>query len=89
MIEYLNQVTGTSYKANSKTTLRHINARLNEGATLDDFMIVIDNKADDWLGDSKMCGFLRPETLFGTKFESYLNQKPQKHKDRSGYGEAI
>ena len=22
-----------------------------------------------------MCKFLRPETLFGTKFESYLNEK--------------
>ena len=28
----------------------------------------------DWLNDKTMKKYLRPETLFGTKFESYLNQ---------------
>ena len=37
---------------------------------------MVDIKCDEWGKDEKMCKFLRPETLFGTKFESYLNQKP-------------
>jgi hypothetical protein len=35
---------------------------------------VIDNKVIEWKG-SEMAKYIRPETLFGTKFESYLNQK--------------
>ncbi|WP_374718234.1 conserved phage C-terminal domain-containing protein, partial [Neobacillus sp.] len=29
----------------------------------------------EWLYDPVMCKYLRPSTLFGTNFESYLNQK--------------
>ena len=38
------------------------------------FINVIDNMVKEWKGDNKMDRYLRPETLFGTKFESYLNQ---------------
>ena len=48
---------------------------MNQKHTLEEFKIVIDKKTKQWLNDEKMCKFLRPETLFGTKFESYLNQK--------------
>lgn len=75
IIDYLNDACGTRYTATAKATQRLINARFNEGFTLDDFKQVIDIKAAEWLGDAKMNAFLRPETLFGTKFESYLNQK--------------
>ena len=51
-----------------------INARIKEGFTKEDFIKVIDNKVGEWLG-TDMERFLRPETLFGTKFEGYLNQK--------------
>lgn len=78
IISYLNDKAGTGYKANSQATKRKINARLNEGFKLDDFKTVIDNKCSEWLGDSKMSKYLRPETLFGTKFESYLQQGPTK-----------
>ena len=40
--------------------------------TLEDFKTVIDKKYDEWYG-TNMQQYLRPETLFGTKFESYLN----------------
>jgi len=75
IIDYLNEACGTRYTAFAKATQRLINARFNEGFTLEDFKQVIDIKAAEWLGDAKMNAFLRPETLFGTKFESYLNQK--------------
>lgn len=75
IVEYLNAKTGKSFKASSAKTKTVINARLKEGFTLDDFKVVIDKKCDEWLGDPKMEQYLRPETLFGTKFEGYLQQK--------------
>ena len=74
IIDNLNQMAGTNYKHTSKATQRHIKARLNEGYTIEDFVIVIKKKCMDWLKDNNMKQYLRPETLFGTKFESYLNQ---------------
>ena len=77
VIDYLNLKAGTSYKPTTKNTQRHINARISEGYKLEDFYKVIDNKCSEWLNTS-MQKYLRPETLFGTKFESYLNQKQEK-----------
>lgn len=76
IVSYLNQVCGTSYRPTSKETQKHIKARLNDGFNVDDFKQVIDNMAYKWLKDEKMNRYLRPETLFGTKFESYLNEIP-------------
>ena len=84
VIGYLNNKTGKSFRPSSKSTMRHISARVNEGYSLDDFKAVIDTKVDQWKRDKKMCGYLRPETLFGTKFESYLNEGGEKH-DYSGF----
>lgn len=80
VVDYLNQKAGTAYKPTSKATQQHINARLAEGFTLDDFKRVIDNKCADWLG-TEWEQYLRPATLFGTKFESYLNSKKTKGKN--------
>lgn len=77
IVEYLNEKAGTKYHYKTKDTQKHINARLTEGFTLDDFKKVIDIKCDEWLG-TDMEKFIRPMTLFGTKFESYLNQKTHK-----------
>ncbi len=81
IVEYLNNTLGTKYRATSDKTKKHINARLNEGYTFEDFKAVIDKKSEEWRDDSKMAQYLRPETLFGTKFESYLNQKVVKPKN--------
>lgn len=72
VIAYLNEKAGTKFRAKSKDTQKHINARLEEGYTLEDFKTVIDKKCAEWLG-TEMAQYLRPVTLFGTKFESYLN----------------
>ena len=72
IINYLNSATSSNYRYQSKATQRLINARLNDGFTVDDFKAVIDKKAKEWKG-TEMAQYLRPETLFGTKFESYLN----------------
>ncbi len=73
IIEYLNMRTGSQYKHATKKTRELIRARWNEGFNLDDFKAVIDKKCVEWIG-TEWEKFLRPVTLFGTKFESYLNQ---------------
>lgn len=72
VVEFLNARAGTHYKASSEVTRKHIRARMAEGFTVEDFQMVIRKKCDEWKG-TEMEKFLRPETLFGTKFESYLN----------------
>lgn len=79
IIDYLNSKAATHYKSTTASTQRHIKARLNEKYTLDDFKAVIDKKVQEWKG-TEFEQYLRPETLFGSKFESYLNAqiKPNK-----------
>lgn len=73
IIDFLNEKTGKEYRHSSKGTQRLIKARWNEGFRLKDFLEVIQGRVDKWGCDPKMMDYLRPETLFGTKFESYLN----------------
>ncbi|MDO8159655.1 replication protein [Bacillus toyonensis] len=75
IVSYLNQKVGKSFKHKTAKTRSLIKARFKDGFTIDDFKRVIDIKAAQWLNDSHMSQYLRPETLFGTKFESYLNEK--------------
>ena len=42
----------------------------------DDLKTVIDVKCEDWKNESSMRKYLRPQTLFGDKFENYINQIP-------------
>lgn len=72
IISYLNEVTGKNFK-NVETHKKLIRARWNEKATLGDFKKVIDNKSSEWLG-TDMAKYLQPSTLFGSKFDQYLNQ---------------
>lgn len=72
IVDTLNSVCGTEFKATTKATGQRINARLKEGFTLDDFRNVICFKNDQWKDDPKMAQYLQPDTLFGTKFEGYL-----------------
>lgn len=76
VVDYLNEKAGTHYRTGSKATQQHINARLAEGFKVDDFKRVIDNKCADWL-HTEWEQYLRPSTLFGSKFENYLNRKQQ------------
>lgn len=85
IVQYLNQKTNKNFKHTSKVTQRHIRARLAEGFTVSDFKQVIDKKCSDWLRDQKMKEYLRPETLFGTKFESYLNSKSTTARPKGPY----
>ena len=73
--DYLNEKAGSQFRSSTKKTQSLIKARFNEGFKIDDFKRVIDIKTNEWLNNKDMSKYLRPETLFGTKFESYLNQE--------------
>ena len=80
VIAYLNQRAGTAFRDSSKDSKKHIIVRFAEGFTLDDFKAVIDKKVLEWdhepkAGEKDMRPYIRPATLFGSNFESYLNQK--------------
>ena len=77
IVSYLNKKAKKNFRLVDKTK-KLIRARYDEDFTLDDFHKVIDVKTKQWLGDAKMSAYLRPQTLFGTKFEAYLNESPPK-----------
>lgn len=87
IVEYLNSKIGASYKPTSRDTQKHIVARLREGYTTEDFKAVIDKQYAKWKG-TEYEQYLRPSTLFGTKFEGYLNAnaKPTKPQDNPADG---
>ncbi|WP_074504855.1 conserved phage C-terminal domain-containing protein [Limosilactobacillus mucosae] len=91
IVDYLNEKTDSHYKATTPKTKQLVQARLKEGFTVDDFKTVIDKKTATWLNDNKMNKYLRPLTLFGTKFEDYLNEKVkgQPNKNDPYYTERI
>lgn len=88
IIDYLNEKAGMKYKASSKATQGHIKARLAENYTVEDFYSVIDKKCAEWRG-TEFEQYLRPKTLFGTKFEDYLNAPAVQRKTYGSNGIAI
>jgi len=74
IVSYLNEKANTHFKHDTNETKRLIKARINQGFDLKAFEYVIDVKCQAWLTDPNMVNYLRPQTLFGTKFESYLNE---------------
>lgn len=83
IVSHLNAKANKKFRSETPDTKKHIKARLSEGFTIDDFKTVIDKKCAEWLG-TDMEQYLRPQTLFGTKFESYLNAPSKARKGRSG-----
>ena len=81
-IAYLNQVANKRYKFVDKTK-RLLLARFKEGYALEDFKQVIDIKTAEWKDSPEFSKYLRPETLFGSKFDGYLNQKPKTIRGKS------
>ena len=73
VIEYLNIKTGKRFNSKSKDSLL-IKQLLKDNYTIEDFKLVIDKKVNEWNDNEEMKKFLRPSTLFGTKFDRYLNE---------------
>nr|UVX65817.1 MAG: Replication initiator protein A (RepA) N-terminus [Bacteriophage sp.] len=82
VIDYLNQRAGTHYRTTTANTRKLIKARLKEGFTVDELKLVIDKKCAEWLNNRDMVQYLRPETLFGNKFEGYLNSQAASRDNR-------
>lgn len=74
IIDYLNKKLNSHYRISTRKNQTLINSRLRDGYTVEDFKTVIDKKYDEW-NNTDMQKYLTPETLFGNKFEKYLQQK--------------
>lgn len=83
IVDHLNNATNKNYRHSTKKTKDLISSRWNEGFTLEDFKKVIDVKSDEWKNSDKWSKYLQPTTLFGNKFEGYLNQESSN--DKTGY----
>lgn len=88
IIDYLNQRAGKNFKYAAAGNKKVIKARWNEGYRLTDFKQVIDEKCEEWLNNDKMSQYIQPSTLFGNKFDQYLNQQSQK-KGNGIYGQTF
>jgi uncharacterized phage protein (TIGR02220 family) len=76
IVSYLNAATGKNFSSETKETIKLISGRITDGRTIEQFKHVIDVKTEEWLGNEKTEGWLKPNTLFAqSNFESYLNQK--------------
>ena len=84
IIDHLNMKAQSHYRPTTIATQYLIESLLEQGFSLNDFKIVIDRKCAEWLG-TEMARYLRPQTLFGPKFESYLNA-PSTNKNGSSLG---
>ncbi len=73
VLQKLNEVCKTHFRDSTKAK-KHVLARIREGYTLKDFETVIRAKYEHWGSDPVMCRYLRPETLFGSKFAGYLEE---------------
>lgn len=89
IIDYLNEKAGKHFR-NVESNKKLIRARWHEGYRLDDFKKVIDNKVLDANDANSFftAKYLQPSTLFGNKFDQYLNQqiKPNVEKGTQSYG---
>ena len=72
VLEYLNYSLSTKYKTTTKSHIENINARLADGHSVEDLKSVVDSKKIEWGKDPAMAQYLRPQTLFGNKFQGYL-----------------
>lgn len=73
ILDDLNQKIDKKYRVCGKVR-ELIHARWQEGFRLEDFQQVHNIKTREWVNNPDMCKYLRPETLYGTKFQSYKNQ---------------
>jgi uncharacterized phage protein (TIGR02220 family) len=82
VIEYLNLATGKKFSTTGNDNIKHVMKKITEGYTMDNFKQVIDVKTAKWKG-TDMEDYLRPQTLFGGKFNAYLNELPNNGKQQT------
>lgn len=85
-ISLLNDLSGSSFRPSTKSTQKLISGREKDGYSLADIELVIRHQCELWGKDEKMRKYLRPETLFGNKFEAYLSDaRRNDQKQEEGY----
>lgn len=89
VVAHLNELTSQSFRPWAQKTLRPIRARIREGFSASDLLLVVDDRCSRWLQSPKMREYLRPETLFGTKFEGYLQAAKSQQKGVSRHDAAV
>lgn len=73
VLNFLNEKKKSSRPFESTSSnLKNIKARIKEKFTFEDFKKVIEFKCKQWNEDKKMKKYVRPATLFGEHFNSYL-----------------
>lgn len=89
-IDAFNAETGSDYRWNGGGKLAlDLRRMFDAGRTVDDARAVVRRKRDEWRGSKRMAPCIRPETLFGEKFEGYLNEKGADHADAGVYASAF
>lgn len=89
-IDGFNAETGSDYRWGGGGRLAlDLRRMFDAGRTVDDARAVVRRKRDEWRGSKRMAQHIRPETLFGEKFESYLNEKGADHADAGVYASAF
>lgn len=89
-IDAFNAETGSDYRWGGGGRLAlDLRRMFDAGRTVDDARAVVRRKRDEWRGSKRMAPRIRPETLFGEKFESYLNEKGADHADAGVYASAF
>ena len=78
VVEHMN----AKFKTNYKITNKHVKSILKQGFTVEEMITVIDKKYADWFNTDQE-QYLRPSTLFGDKFEEYLNAKSKEQRLKS------
>ena len=74
VLNFLNSKTGRNYQP-VKANIEMIEARMKEGATVEDMRSVVAKKCREWSTDEKMSIYLRPATLFNrTKYAQYQGE---------------
>ncbi len=87
IIDYLNKAKGGKAFGQNEDNYSHIKKKIKSGFKhLSDYQKVIDASIIKWGLDKERKGFIRPETLFGKKFESYLIEAEDILKNRIDTG---
>ena len=73
VIVYLNKICGRAFRDNA-VNRGFIAGWLARGHDPDDLKKVIDHKWREWGDKEEMVKFVRPATLFGPKFPTYLEE---------------
>lgn len=90
IIGYLNQKAGRNFDHETETYRKAIRKYWGK-YSLQDFKTVIDNQVADWTpgkyfsSGKEAATYLKPTTLFGPKFDEYLNNTPQQPQQKT-YG---